>query len=153
MHDFTIEKHERHRNGVAGYPFHVGLITDEDGSTKVFVHFEETEAEVKAHGWQNPRTAILDVDLLAKGVIEFGLNSHRGDHYSDRIEDHISHEDSESDKKIKASDPAIYAIFKEGYAEEREERQALKARCQEAFEEEVIEATQRANLMGYNVPR
>ena len=128
MHDFTIEKHDHHRNGVGGYPFHVGLITDEDGSTKLFVHFEETEAEIKANGWQNPRTAILDVDLLAQGVVEFGANSHRGDHYSDKIEDHISHEDSESDKKIKASDPAIYAIFKEGYAEEREERQALKAR-------------------------
>jgi hypothetical protein len=78
-HDFTIVKHEHHRNGVAGYPFHVGLITDEDGTTKVFVHFEETEAEIKAYGWQNPRTAILDVGLLAKGVIEFGENS-EGEH-------------------------------------------------------------------------
>ena len=152
MHDFTIEKHERHRNGVAGYPFHVGLITDEAGSTKVFVHFEETEAEIKANGWQNPRTAILDVDLLAKGVVEFGANSHRGDHYSDKIEDHISHEDSELDKQFKVDNPKFYAICKEGIKEEYEERQALKARCQEAFEEEVIEATQRANLMGYNVP-
>jgi len=125
MENFTIEKHERHRNGVAGYPFHVGIITDEDGTTKVFVHFEETEAEIKAHGWQNPRTAILDVDLLAKGVIEFGANSHRGDHYSDKIKAHIAHEDSESDKRFKERDPISYAICKEGIKEEHEERQAL----------------------------
>ena len=136
MTDFTIGKHERHRNGVAGYPFHVGLITDEDGTTKVFVHFEETEEEIKAHGWQNPRTAILDVDLLAKGVVEFGENSHRGDYYSHQIEEHIAHEDSESDKKLKDSDPAIYAIFKKGYEEEYEERVALKARCV-GYKEEV----------------
>ena len=122
---FTIEKHERHRNGVSGYPFHVGLITDDDGTTKVFVHFETTEVEDKVYGGQSPRTAILDVDLLAKGVIEFGENSHRGDHYTSRVESHIAHEDSESDKKIKASDPDIYAIFKEGYAEEREARKAV----------------------------
>jgi hypothetical protein len=122
---FKIEKHERHRNGVSGYPFHVGLITDEDGTTKVFVHFETTEAEDKVYGGQSPRTAILDVDLLAKGVIEFGANSHRGDHYSHQIEEQIAHEDSESDKNLKASDPAIYAIFKGGYAEEREERKAV----------------------------
>ena len=126
-HTFTIEKRERHRNGVAGYPFHVGIIIDEDGTTKVFVHFEETEEEIKANGWQNPRTAILDVDLLAKGVVEFGENSHRGDYYSHQIEEHIAHEDSESDKKLKASDPDIYAILKEGREEEHEERRALKA--------------------------
>lgn len=101
-HTFTIEKYERHRNGVCGYPFHVGIITDDDGTTKVFVHFEETEAEINAPGWQNPRTAILDLDLLAKGVIEFGENSHRGDWYSGQIEDHIAHEDSESDKRFNA---------------------------------------------------
>ena len=133
---FTIEKHERHRNGVSGYPFHVGLITDDDGTTKVFVHFESTEVEDKVYGGQSPRTAILDVDLLAKGVIEFGENSHRGDHYSPQIEAHISREDSESDKKLKDSDPAIYAIFKKGYEEEYEERVALKARCV-GYKEEV----------------
>jgi len=127
-HDFAIVKHEHHRNGVSGYPFHVGIITDNDGTTKVFVHFEETEAEIKAYGWQNPRTAILDVGLLAKGVIEFGRNSHRGDHYSDKIEDHISHEDSESDKEFKERDPKFYAICKEGREGEHEERVALKAR-------------------------
>ena len=89
---FTIVKHDYHRNGIGGYPFHVGIITDGDGTTKVFVHFEETEEEAKAPGWQNPRTAILDVDLLAKGVIEFGENSHRGDQYSTQIEDHITAE-------------------------------------------------------------
>lgn len=89
-----IVKYARHRNGICGYPFHVGIITDDDGTTKVFVHFEETEEEAKEEAktgiWQNPRTAILDIELLAKGVIEFGENSHRGDHYSTQIKDYIT---------------------------------------------------------------
>jgi len=118
---FEIESFERHRNGICGYPFHVGLITDEDGSRKVFVHFEETEREVEEHGWQNPRTAILDIDKLDDGVIDFGINSYRGDHYTDKIEAHIKSEDSVAMLKMKKADPKMYKMFKQWQIEELEE--------------------------------
>jgi hypothetical protein len=51
---------------------------DEDGSTtrKVVVMFEE-----------GGHTAVLDVDLLAQGVIAFGVNSWRGDRYEGMLRD------------------------------------------------------------------
>ena len=118
---FEIESFERHRNGICGYPFHVGLITDEDGSRKVFVHFEETEREVEEHGCQNPRTAILDIAKLEDGVIDFGINSYRGDHYTDKIEAHIKSEDSVAMLKMKKADPKMYQMFKQWQIEELEE--------------------------------
>ena len=118
--EFVIESFDHHRNGVCGYPFHVGILTDEDGSRKVFVHFEETEAEVNAYGWQNPRTAILDIDTLADGVIDFGVNSYRGDHYTDQIEAHIKSGDSMSMLKMKKADPKMYKMFKQWQKEDLE---------------------------------
>ena len=118
---FEIESFEHHRNGICGYPFHVGLITDKDGSRKVFVHFEQTEREVEEHGSQNPRTAILDIDKLNDGVIDFGINSYRGDHYTDKIEAHIKSEDSVAMLKMKKADPKMYKMFKQWQIEELEE--------------------------------
>ena len=62
-----------HRNGVSGEPFITGLFTDEEGHTKMFVDFGEM------------RFAVLQVDKLAKGDIEFGSNSWRGDNYAEKI--------------------------------------------------------------------
>ena len=92
---FEIESIAHHRNGIGGYPFHVGILTDDDGSRKVFIHFEETEREREELGMPNPRTAILDIALLSKGVVKFGVNSWRGDLYTEGIKEHI---------KIKGSD-------------------------------------------------
>ena len=58
-----------HRNGVGGAPFNVVLFT-EDGKQKVGIVFNE-----RAH------VAVLDVELLTQGVIEFTQNSWRGDVY------------------------------------------------------------------------
>ena len=58
-----------HRNGVMGEGFYVGLFMDNDGSTKLFVDFGEE------------RFAVLDVNKMSQGDIEFGSNSWRGDHY------------------------------------------------------------------------
>ncbi len=63
-----------HRNGVGGEPFYTGLFTDENGFTKVFVDFGV-----------GMYFAVLQVDLLAKGDIEFGSNSWCGDYYVDEI--------------------------------------------------------------------
>jgi hypothetical protein len=59
-----------HRNGVCGAPFYVAIITDEDGVDKLVIQFEE-----QGH------TAVLGLDQLTRGVIEFGHNSWRGDQY------------------------------------------------------------------------
>jgi len=64
-----------HRNGVAGEGFTVRLIDDTyDGEPVrlVTITFDSDPM----------RTAVLDVDLLADGVIAFGENSWRGDHYA-----------------------------------------------------------------------
>jgi hypothetical protein len=62
-----------HRNGISGDPFITGLFTGQNGNTMLFVDFGES------------RFAVLQVDLLAKGDIEFGSNSWRGDNYAEEI--------------------------------------------------------------------
>ena len=62
-----IKKIAYHRNGVRGNGFYVAAFTD-DGRNMVGIVFDE-EGSV----------AVLDVDLLASGVIEFYENSWRGD--------------------------------------------------------------------------
>lgn len=62
-----------HRNGVAGAPFTVALVTGgpgEPGRTYLVVMFDEP-------GY----TAVLDVDMAASGNVVFGENSWRGDHF------------------------------------------------------------------------
>jgi len=69
-----------HRNGITGTPFYVGIKKSEhlkDQKRLVIIHFDEN------------RTAVLDIDLLNKEVIEFGLNSFRGDHFAGEMSDAI----------------------------------------------------------------
>lgn len=64
-----------HRNGVSGNPFHV--VTFRDGRQKMIgIVFEE-------HG----NVAVFDSKLLAADVIEFGVNSWRGDDYETFLRD------------------------------------------------------------------
>jgi len=69
-----VIKKDWHRNGVGGEPFTVAIIRDDDGSKKLVVMFG-----AKDH------TAVLDLELLAESVIEFGKNSYRGDHYEAQL--------------------------------------------------------------------
>lgn len=65
-----------HRNGITGEPFYVAIKKSKhlkDPKRLVVIHFDES------------RTAVLDIDLLNKEVIEFGLNSFRGDHFTDEM--------------------------------------------------------------------
>lgn len=65
----TVETVARHRNGVAGAPFHVVLFRDEEGR-KLAVVFGEIG-----------HVAVLDLTLAAAGEVRFGFNSFRGDVY------------------------------------------------------------------------
>ena len=88
-----ISKIDYHRNGICGEGFHVGIIQDDDGSDKLFIHFAnyDDEGYLKKDG--PVRTAILDVDLVAKREIAFCVNSWRGDHYNDMIQDALIEEE------------------------------------------------------------
>ena len=79
IQDSKVISVAHHRNGVGGMPFYVVLFEcGEMNQTMVAVSFEDDEGE----GYQNPRVAILGVDLLAKNDIAFGSNSWRGDRYA-----------------------------------------------------------------------
>lgn len=65
-----IIKSDFHRNGITGAGFCVTLFEDENGRRFLGIRFD-----TPAH------CAVLDLELLSKNVIEFGLNSWRGDHY------------------------------------------------------------------------
>lgn len=73
-----IIKQSHHRNGISGSPFKIGIIEDDDKSRKLIIDFDSNNK-------LNPFIAVLDMDLLSKNIIEFGLNSWRGDLYEDLL--------------------------------------------------------------------
>ena len=73
-----IIKQSHHRNGITGSPFKIGIIEDDDKSRKLIIDFDSNNK-------LNPFIAVLDMDLLSKNFIEFGLNSWRGDLYEDLL--------------------------------------------------------------------
>lgn len=70
-----VQSWDHHRNGVSGVGFDV-FLTD-DG--KVIVSFAGTGTEYEGC------TAVLDVAVLARGEIGFGLNSWRGDEFESEL--------------------------------------------------------------------
>jgi len=92
-----VNKIDYHRNGVCGAGFFVGLIEDEDKSTKLFVHFPDHDKDGYVKNGDSVMTAILDADLVGKHVTEFMVNSWRGDHYHDLVVDKIM-KDEKDDK-------------------------------------------------------
>jgi hypothetical protein len=94
--EIEIEEVAYHRNGVAGYPFYVITFqTRYDGGEwmpMVGVVFDYEDVAIKSENeyeaiaptdgvFRNPRTAVFRRDLLGKGVVAFGANSWRGDHF------------------------------------------------------------------------
>jgi len=75
----TIDKIAYHRNGVAGEPFKA-VIFKYDKKKMLAIRFDDGAPD--SIGFSNPLCAVFDLDLLAKGVIEFGQNSWRGDHFA-----------------------------------------------------------------------
>lgn len=68
-----------HRNGVGGEPFYVVLFNDLESED----HDQNPMVAVLFH---EPMTcAVLSVPRLATATIEFGMNSWRGDRYSDAL--------------------------------------------------------------------
>jgi len=65
-----IIKSDFHRNGICGAGFCVTLFDDHRQRRLLGIRFD-------APG----HCAVFDLNLLAQGIIEFGLNSWRGDHY------------------------------------------------------------------------
>lgn len=72
-----IIKKDHHRNGVSGEPFEVAIV-EENGERMLVVMFPE-----KCH------TAAFNIDLLAKGDIEFGSNSYRGDYFESALRNQL----------------------------------------------------------------
>ena len=70
-------KQDHHRNGCSGVPFDVAIFKDLDENKTMFaVQFNE---------YDEPYTAVFDLDLLKKDVIEFFDNSWRGDVYHEPL--------------------------------------------------------------------
>lgn len=91
----VIKKIARHRNGVAGEGFWVVTFYDQslgDQYRMVGVLFGLDEDSREK--W-NGRCAVLNIDLLDDGIIEFGENSWRGDHYESILRDAIKKYDDE----------------------------------------------------------
>ena len=81
--DIEVLEIAYHRNGVGGYPFHVVSFRNKE-MDRVFlatVFFEHDDEGNETLGF-NPRIAIIDPELAAKGIIAFGENSWRGDTYA-----------------------------------------------------------------------
>ena len=88
----TIKKVAHHRNGVCGDPFDVGIIDDhmsEDDGESVYpqVTGEKLVIQFDTENLtgNDCMTAVLDLELLKQGKIEFMVNSWRGDHYHDEF--------------------------------------------------------------------
>lgn len=73
-----------HRNGVGGTGFYVGLVGEADKSQKLVVFFPEGGSTDDTPKGYQTRIAVVDVDMAARGDVQFGSNSWRGaDQYQD----------------------------------------------------------------------
>lgn len=89
-----------HRNGVHGEPFYV-IAFQSDDKDMIGVVFDYEEADAyEAHLPVNPRTAVFDRELLAKGEIRFMENSWRGDVFDPFLRQSIATHEREEASKI-----------------------------------------------------
>ena len=68
-------KIEHHRNGITGEPFAVSIKKMESGRRMLIIQFRSDPT----------RTAVLDLDLAHKGVIDSLMNGWRGDSFQDEM--------------------------------------------------------------------
>ncbi len=103
----VIHEIAHHRNGISGVPFNIIKFHDatpgEDHEMMAIMFDQEEYAKsLKKGEFTNPYCAVLDTDLLAKGVIAFMQNSWRGDDYSEALSAAITkHEKKERRKFLK----------------------------------------------------
>ena len=89
--EVKIEKIAYHRNGVSGEPFFVINFTCIQVGEMVGIVFTKyNEEHDKFFLDMNPRVAVFEREKLGDGIIEFGENSYRGDHYSYYLLDAIN---------------------------------------------------------------
>lgn len=72
----NVQKIAYHRNGIGGAPFHVVTFRN-----RVAITPRATGTFVATVFEGEGRCAVLQIDLLAGGTIEFGENSWRGDEF------------------------------------------------------------------------
>jgi hypothetical protein len=86
--NIKILKTDYHRNGVGGEPFKAIIFQhseDDDDTPKTMVAIRFADDKKKG-GFSAPRCAVFDLALLYEGVIEFGQNSWRGDHFATHLD-------------------------------------------------------------------
>ena len=88
-----IENIQHRRNGVCGAPFHVLLFRDPDVGRMVGIVLA-----------QENHVAVFNLEQLALGIIEFGVNSWRGDRYEPHLRKAIV--DEERDLEANANGAA-----------------------------------------------
>lgn len=76
-----VEKLDYHRNGVSGAPFHVAIVSGEQGQRMLVVRFEDCDEAVG-----QVVCAAFDIDKLAAGDIAFFSNSWRGDRFHEVVD-------------------------------------------------------------------
>ena len=82
----NISKPAWHRNGVSGESFEVvtfSMAEDYQPRKMVAIRFKDDQNDE----WVSPRIAVLDIAMLAQGIIEMGEgNAWRGDRFSDELD-------------------------------------------------------------------
>ena len=129
---------DNHRNGVSGTSFYVGIIQDDDNSEKVFITFPEYDEKGRITDIGEVRTAVLDIDLLSKKVIEFGTNSFRGDHYHNQIIEQIQKVDFKHRPAIRVIDKQeLFKLQAPSFNFELDEDELLVKALQSGYVSEV----------------
>lgn len=85
----NISKPAYHRNGSGGESFEVITfdMTDENQPRKmVAIRFSD---DTNPDDYNAPRIAVLDVAMLAQGIIDYG-NCWRGDRFCDELDQHFT---------------------------------------------------------------
>lgn len=91
----TVIEMAHHRNGIAGDPFYVVRIKDEENGEMVVIRFVPT----KDIGGNGMHCAVLNVAQLAKGDIAMGSNSWRGDQYAPIVDRAIQQQELSDEMK------------------------------------------------------
>jgi hypothetical protein len=86
--NLKIKYIDHHRNGVGGAPFDVVLFD--------FTYEGVTEPMVAIVFREPQHTAVLNIEKLAEGDVEFGSNSYRGDWFDAQLRKAIKNLNEES---------------------------------------------------------
>jgi len=79
MAKIHVHKIDYHRNGVSGEGFHVCKFIDSKEGFMIGIVFPSA-------GY----CAVMNIDMLSEGIIDFGKNSYKGDHYEKELRQAIA---------------------------------------------------------------